>query len=121
MRLNNKTDNICFKEILEANKNKNVYYIPEFNGLVCVHEETETHYITSNITKFYQDAFTNRLRYLIPKDKTKAWVLVDKNKLKEYTFLTKKNLVKTYSVKCNSKFQYFEWGVPYAKKLKNAF
>jgi hypothetical protein len=45
------------------------YYIPGIHGIVCVHEQTDTHVITGNVTRYYKDAKTNTKRYVIPIDK----------------------------------------------------
>jgi len=68
--------------------NLDVYYNPELNTLHTIIKEDNDEIIVNGGSVFFDDAYTNICRFKITKGKLSSWILLNKNYLYTYDFLT---------------------------------
>lgn len=83
-----------------------LYYNPMYNGFHVIHQETEDCYILGGCATFLVDAYTNIMRYVVPKSYLINLKSIDYALLDEYDFISLHNLHSdrfVYCVHCDLK------------------
>ena len=64
-----------------------IYFNPKYNGFHVVHEEKDDNIILGGCCRFLDDAYTNIMRYEIPKTYLDELIKIDLKKMDKYEFV----------------------------------
>ena len=94
------------KRISFIEHDKPVFYSEEYRGLIVVHSEKDNTVIVGGMCEYYNDAYTNIMRYEIPTEKLNSFVQIDKQNLDKYDFLELSNLGSFFAYRVVKKSDY---------------